>query len=77
MVVVLLLAGLAVTGEVLGYLLPHAARGSIAIVPYLSMVVLVPSWFGVVAALCVKAVTEAVARVPVHKLVFNVAQLVD
>jgi putative nucleotidyltransferase with HDIG domain len=76
MVVVLLLAGLAITGEVLGFLLPHSARGSIAMVPYLAMIVLVPSWVSVVAALLAKAATEIVARVPGHKAVFNVAQLV-
>jgi HD superfamily phosphohydrolase YqeK len=72
---VLLLAALAVTAEALGYLLPRATRGSIAIVPYLSMAVLVPSWISVVTIVAVKAVTDLPARSALHKKAFNVAQL--
>lgn len=73
--IVALLSALAVTAEVLVFLLPRSTRGSIAIVPYLSMAVLVPSWVSVAAVMLVKAVTETATRIEVYKKAFNVAQL--
>jgi HD-GYP domain-containing protein (c-di-GMP phosphodiesterase class II) len=70
-----LLAALAILAEVLGFLLPHATRGSIAIVPYLAMAILVPNWLAIVAVLSVKTITEAANRSVFHKAAFNVAQL--
>jgi hypothetical protein len=75
LVAVLLLAVLAILAEVLCFLLPRATRGSIAIVPYLAMAILVPNWLAIVAVLSVKTITETANRSPFHKAVFNVAQL--
>ena len=74
-IAVLLLAVLAILAEVLGFLLPRATRGSVAIVPYLAMAILVPNWLAIVAVLSVKTITETANRSPFHKAVFNVAQL--
>jgi HD-GYP domain-containing protein (c-di-GMP phosphodiesterase class II) len=60
---------------VLCFLLPRATRGSIAIVPYLAMAILVPNWLAIVAILTVKTITETANRSAFHKAVFNVAQL--
>src|SRR5438045_5234705 len=75
LVAVLLLAVLAILAEVLCFLLPRATRGSIAIVPYLAMAILVPNWLAIVAVLSVKTITETANRSQFHKAVFNVAQL--
>lgn len=75
LVAVLLLAVLAILAEVLCFLLPRATRGSIAIVPYLAMAILVPNWLAIVAVLSVKTITETANRSALHKAIFNVAQL--
>lgn len=72
---VLLLTALAITAEILVYLLPRSTRGSIAIVPYLTMAVLVPSWISVAAIVAVKTLTESLARIETYKKAFNIAQL--
>ena len=72
---VALLAVLAILAELLGFLLPRATKGSIAIVPYLAMAILVPNWLAIATVLIVKTITEAANRTAIHKAVFNVAQL--
>lgn len=75
-IAVLLLSVLAILAEALSFLLPRAAaRGSIAIVPYLAMAVLVPNWLAIVAVTAVKAVSAVMDRKPVLKATFNAAQL--
>jgi HD-GYP domain-containing protein (c-di-GMP phosphodiesterase class II) len=75
-VAVALLAVLAILAEVLSFLLPRAAaRGSIAIVPYLAMAILVPNWLAILAVVTVKAIMGAANRIVVHKAVFNVGQM--
>jgi hypothetical protein len=74
-IAVALLSVLAILAEVLSFLLPRAAaRGSLAIVPYLAMVILVPNWLAVVAAVTVSAVMGVANRLAAHKAVFNVGQ---
>ena len=71
-----LLSVLAILAEVLGFLLPRAAaRGSIAIVPYLAMAILVPNWLAILALVVVKTIMGAANRVAAHKAVFNVGQM--
>jgi len=71
-----LLSVLAILAEVLSFLLPRAAaRGSLAIVPYLAMAVLVPNWLAVVSVVTVKAVMGLANRVVAHKALFNIAQM--
>jgi putative nucleotidyltransferase with HDIG domain len=71
---VVLLGALALVAEVLGYLLPRGARGSLAFIPYLAAALIVPTWQTVVAAILVKALVEAHVRNAFEKAVFNVAQ---
>jgi putative nucleotidyltransferase with HDIG domain len=65
------LAALAVGAEMLAYVLSSKARGSIAFIPYLALVVLVPSWVAVVSVIAVKLAMEAVARISSFKGLFN------
>jgi putative nucleotidyltransferase with HDIG domain len=71
---VCLLSGLAVVAELLAYLLPRAARGSVAFIPYLAAVLIAPSWITVVAVVAVKAITERLVGIAAIKAAFNVAQ---
>ncbi len=50
-----LLAGLAVVAELLAFLLPRGAHGSIAFIPYLAAVLVAPSWVTVGAVVAVDA----------------------
>lgn len=70
-----MLAALASVAEMLTFALPRSASGSIAFIPYLAAVVVVPSWPTVVAATVVKLVAELVHRRALQKQAFNVAQL--
>jgi putative nucleotidyltransferase with HDIG domain len=69
-----LLSGLAIVAELLAFMLPRAARGSVAFIPYLAAVLIAPSWFTVAAVVSVKAVTERLAGVQAIKAAFNVSQ---
>ena len=72
---IVLLSTLAIVAEMLAFLLPRAARGSIAFIPYLATVVTVPSWSSVAAIVIVKTITElTVPRVRRIQAVFNIAQ---
>src|SRR5438045_68005 len=65
------LSALAIVGELLAYVLSRQARGSIAFIPYLATVLIVPSWLAVVAVIVVKLLTEARANVAPVKATFN------
>src|SRR5437016_12754286 len=69
-----LLSGLALIAELLAYLLPRGARGSIAFIPYLAAVLIVPHWITVAAAVLIKALVEAHRHVDFQKAFFNIAQ---
>jgi putative nucleotidyltransferase with HDIG domain len=56
-------------------LLPRAARGSMAIVPYLAMAILVPNWIAVVGVVTVKTITAAANRIVARKAIFNIGQM--
>src|SRR5687767_8581271 len=71
---VAVLSGLAIVAELLGFLLPSAARGSIAFIPYLAAVFLAPSWVTIAAVVVVKAVSDRLAGAQPIKAAFNVAQ---
>jgi hypothetical protein len=71
---VALLAVLAVMAEALGFLLPNAASGSIAYIPYLASVLIAPNWLTLAAVAVVRIGTEAFQERPIEKRVFNVAQ---
>lgn len=72
---VAVLAALAMFAELLTFALPRSANGSIAFIPYLAAVMVVPSWPTILAAALVKFVAELVHRREGLKRAFNVAQL--
>jgi hypothetical protein len=74
LVAIALLSILAMVAELLAFVLPNSARGSIAFIPYLAAAVVVPSWTAIVAIVVVRAIVETVRRVNAQVAVFNVAQ---
>jgi len=69
----LLLCGLAVTAELLSFLLPRSASGSIGFIPYFASAIVVPAWPSVFAVLIVKATGELWWRRPFLKGALNVS----
>jgi putative nucleotidyltransferase with HDIG domain len=70
---VLLLSALALVAEVLAFLLPGSARGSLAFIPYLAGVLLMPHWILLPAVGIVKGISERAARIEWRRTIFNVA----
>ena len=68
------LGSLAIVAEMLAFLLPHGARGSIAFIPYLACVLIVPHWTALLVIATVSAAMLIKRRVDVEELIFNVAQ---
>lgn len=66
-----LLCALAVTAELLGYLLPRSATGTVAFIPYLAAAIVVPAWPSVVCVVVVKTATEFWNRRAPIKAVLN------
>jgi hypothetical protein len=69
------LAFLALTAELLAFVLPRGARGSIAFIPYIATVLLVPSFAALVTIAVSKAIAEFAGKRERLRQVFNVAQL--
>jgi hypothetical protein len=69
----LLLCSLAITAEFLSYLLPKAATGSIAFIPYFAAAIVAPNWTSVLGVVLVKAGVETWRRKPPIKAVLNVS----
>jgi HD-GYP domain-containing protein (c-di-GMP phosphodiesterase class II) len=70
-------AGLGLVGHVLTFSkLPGAPTGTVAYLPFVSAIVLAPTWFTVAAIAVVTATAELIARRPVIKSAFNVGQAV-
>jgi putative nucleotidyltransferase with HDIG domain len=70
-----ILAILAAIADFLTFGLPRTSAGSLAFIPYLAAVMVVPSWATVAAATGVKLLSEIASRRDWPKLAFNVAQL--
>jgi putative nucleotidyltransferase with HDIG domain len=68
-----LLGALALTAELLGFVMSSAVVGSIAVIPYLAMVLVVPSWASVLGIVCVRTISECRSRSAIRS-VFNIAQ---
>jgi putative nucleotidyltransferase with HDIG domain len=68
-----ILGALALTAELLGFVMSSAVVGSIAVIPYLAMVLVVPSWASIASISCVKLIAECRSRSLVRSS-FNVAQ---
>lgn len=71
-----LLALLAVIGEAWAFLLPQSAVSSIAFIPYMAMVLVVPHWATVVTIAMLRIADELRRRRSALKAVFNLAQFV-
>lgn len=69
------LACLALTAELLAFVLPRGARGSLAFIPYVATVLLVPSFYALIAVALVKTVAEIAGKRERLRQIFNVAQL--
>jgi putative nucleotidyltransferase with HDIG domain len=74
-VTVSILAVLALTAELLAFLLPRGAAGSLSFVPYMTTVLLVPNSSALAAIVGVHAIAEIARRTGVVKFVFNTAQI--
>jgi putative nucleotidyltransferase with HDIG domain len=70
---ILLLSILATVAELLGFVLPNSARGSIAFIPYLASALVVPSWPTILGVAIVKAIVEAIRRSNFSLTLLNVA----
>lgn len=73
---VVLLGVLALIGDAWQFLLPRSASASIAFIPYTAMVLVVPHWTALVAVAAAKLIETTLARRPLIKSTFNVAQFV-
>ena len=71
---VVLLAAFAMVAEMLAFLLPHGARGSIAFIPYLASALVAPHWVSVVAIVIVAGIVQLSHRTRAEALIFNVSQ---
>jgi len=69
---ILLLSVLAVVAELLGFLLPNSARGSIAFIPYLACALVVPAWATVAAVVVVRALVEVTHRSRISSSFLNI-----
>ena len=72
---VVTLAALALTAELMGFLLPRGASGSISFIPYMTAVLLVPNFAALAAVLGAHVIAELAKRRDSRKFVFNAAQL--
>src|SRR5437867_13047106 len=70
---ILLWSVLAIVAELLGFVLPNSARGSIAFIPYLACALVVPSWSTIIGVVVVKALVEATNRNKISSSLLNVA----
>jgi putative nucleotidyltransferase with HDIG domain len=70
----IVLCTLALISETLAFLLPNTIYSSVAFIPYLTAVLLVPNWTALVGVLVVRVVMEITSRRTPETAVFNVAQ---
>jgi putative nucleotidyltransferase with HDIG domain len=69
----LLLCGLAVAAELFAFVLPRAAAGTIAFIPYFAAAIVVPNWPSVASVVLVKAAVELWLRRSPIKAILNVS----
>jgi putative nucleotidyltransferase with HDIG domain len=70
------LTALALTAELMGFLLPRGASGSISFIPYMTTILLLPNSAALVVILFARSIAEAARRTGPLKLIFNCSQLV-
>jgi putative nucleotidyltransferase with HDIG domain len=69
------LAVLALTAELMGFLLPRGASGSISFIPYMTAVLVVPNFAALGAIPVARLIGEIAKKKEPRKAIFNVAQL--
>src|SRR5215211_2019896 len=69
------LAALALTAELLAYLMPRDAKASIAFIPYIATVLLVPNGSGLIAIVGAAALAQLSRQRSALKFFFNFAQI--
>ena len=69
------LAALALTAELMGFLLPRGASGSISFIPYMTAVLIVPNFAALLAISTARVIGEIAKKKEARKAIFNVAQL--
>src|SRR6188768_3636245 len=69
----LLLCGLAIFAELLAFILPRSAAGTIAFIPYFAAAIAIPSWPSVVSVVVVKTAVELWLRREFLKAALNIA----
>jgi putative nucleotidyltransferase with HDIG domain len=69
------LAALALTAELLAYLMPRGATGSIAFIPYLATVLLVPDYSALMAIVAGCVIAQIARQRTLLKFAFNCAQV--
>jgi putative nucleotidyltransferase with HDIG domain len=70
-----ILTGLALAAELMIFLLPRGASGSISFIPYMTTVLLVPNAMALVVIVLARTIAEAARRTSSLKLIFNCSQL--
>jgi putative nucleotidyltransferase with HDIG domain len=68
------LAAFAVAAELLDYRMPQGGQGSIAIIPFLAIALIAPSWHGALVVGGAEAVVQVIRRRSPLKIAFNTAQ---
>lgn len=71
---IVVLCSFALVADLLLFLLPQGASGTISFIPMLCAVLVVPSWYTVVGIAIEKAIAESARRAEFEKAVFNIAQ---
>ncbi|MEX2152033.1 MAG: HD domain-containing phosphohydrolase [Gemmatimonadaceae bacterium] len=71
---IVVLCVLALIADLLLFLLPQGASGSISFIPTLCAILIVPSWYTVIGMAVEKAIAESARRAEFDKAVFNIAQ---
>src|SRR5438309_1975700 len=71
---IVVLCTFALVADLLLFLLPQGAFGSISFIPTLCAVLVVPSWYTVAGLAMERAIAESARRADFEKAVFNIAQ---
>lgn len=70
----IVLCCLALAAETLALLMPNTIYSSVAFIPYLTAVVIVPNWIALIGLVVVRLLSEIIARRSPSKAIFNIAQ---
>ena len=70
---IVMLCSFALVGDLLTFLLPRGALGSIGFIPTLCAVLVAPSWYTVIAIASQKTIAEVARKADPQKILFNVA----